>query len=56
MSQALFRSLAKRLTSLKTEGLLKEERPLFSPQGSEVALHSDQWVLNLCSNNYLVVS
>jgi glycine C-acetyltransferase len=53
MSQVLFRNLANRLTTLKKEGLFKDERVLLSPQGSEVALRSDHWVLNLCANNYL---
>src|SRR4051812_10505469 len=53
MSQALFRSLSQRLTTLQKEGLHKDERVLVSPQGAEVALRSDQWVLNLCANNYL---
>jgi glycine C-acetyltransferase len=53
MSQSLFRNLSKRLTTLDKEGLRKDERVLLSPQGAEVALRADQWVLNLCANNYL---
>ncbi len=53
MSRAIYRNLANRLTTLQKDGLFKEERPLTSPQGAEVALGTGQWVLNLCANNYL---
>jgi glycine C-acetyltransferase len=53
MSQSLFRSLSKRHTTLQKEGLEKQERILFSPQGAEIALRSDQWIINLGADNYL---
>lgn len=53
MPQTLFENLSQRLSALRKDGLLKEERILCSPQGAEIALPSGEWVLNLCSNNYL---
>ncbi len=51
MTQAL-RSLTAELTTLETDGLLKRERKIASPQGAHVRV-GERSFLNLCANNYL---
>jgi glycine C-acetyltransferase len=43
------------VTSLREQGLYKEERIIFSPQGSHINV-KDGDVLNFCANNYLGLS
>ena len=44
---------ATQLTDLRTQGLLKTERQLASPQGAEIAVAGRPPLLNFCANNYL---
>ncbi|WP_333828649.1 glycine C-acetyltransferase [Pararhodobacter sp.] len=44
--------LKNELETLRTEGLLKSERAIRSPQGAHVQVNGQQ-VINLCANNYL---
>ena len=46
-------ALTGELDSLRTQGLLKDERLIASPQDAHVRLHDGRELLNLCSNNYL---
>ncbi|MCF8360718.1 MAG: glycine C-acetyltransferase [Prolixibacteraceae bacterium] len=45
--------LNKKLTTLKAEGLFKEERLIASAQGAAIEVEGHGEVLNFCSNNYL---
>jgi glycine C-acetyltransferase len=44
---------ASQLTELRTQGLLKTERRLASPQGAQIAVAGRPPLLNFCANNYL---
>jgi glycine C-acetyltransferase len=44
--------VAEQLEDIQSAGLFKSERPILSPQGSEVRANGRQ-VINLCANNYL---
>lgn len=48
--------LQNEISSIKNEGLFKEERIITSPQGPEITLNTGQTVLNFCANNYLGLS
>lgn len=48
--------LEQELTAIKEAGLLKEERVIVSPQGSEIKVNTGKEVLNFCANNYLGLS
>ena len=52
MHEALTQFLAGELSSLRDEGLYKEERILSGPQGPEVTV-GGRVLLNFCANNYL---
>lgn len=41
------------LQSIETQGLLKKERIITSPQSAEIQLEDSRTVLNFCANNYL---
>lgn len=53
MSRRICGDLKELLDDLKTRGLLKPERVLFSPQGPEITVRDGRKVLNFCANNYL---
>ncbi len=55
MSLALLEQAAATLRELESEGLAKRERPILSPQSSEIRVDVDgeRTLLNLCANNYL---
>lgn len=55
-SKELHTQLTQELSSIKEDGLFKEERIITSPQGAEIELSTGQKVLNFCSNNYLGLS
>lgn len=44
------------LTEIENNGLLKKERVITSPQGSEVKIDSGEEVVIMCANNYLGLS
>jgi glycine C-acetyltransferase len=44
------------LTEIENNGLLKKERIIISPQGSEVKIDSGEEVVIMCANNYLGLS
>ncbi len=44
------------LTEIENNGLLKKERIITSPQGSEVKIDSGEEVVIMCANNYLGLS
>ncbi|WP_298755856.1 glycine C-acetyltransferase [uncultured Psychroserpens sp.] len=48
--------LQNEITTIKNDGLFKEERIITSPQGAEITLSTGQTVLNFCANNYLGLS
>ncbi|WP_112320651.1 glycine C-acetyltransferase [Oceanibium sediminis] len=52
----LTEDLTQRLSSLRDDGLYKEERVMTSPQGGTVTLEGGGQVINLCANNYLGLS
>ncbi|MBN1782982.1 glycine C-acetyltransferase [bacterium] len=48
--------LTKQLQEIKEAGLVKNERVIEGPQGSEIRVASGDAVLNFCANNYLGLS
>ncbi|WP_298901277.1 glycine C-acetyltransferase [uncultured Psychroserpens sp.] len=48
--------LQNEISTIKNDGLFKEERIITSPQGAEITLNTGQTVLNFCANNYLGLS
>jgi len=48
--------LTAELTQIENNGLLKKERIITSPQGSEVKIDSGEDVVIMCANNYLGLS
>lgn len=48
--------LQSELSSIKEQGLFKEERIIVSPQSAVIKVDSGQEVLNFCANNYLGLS
>ena len=44
---------AAELQSIREQGLFKTERTIDSPQQTDIRLHDQREVLNLCANNYL---
>jgi len=48
--------LQSELSSIKEQGLFKEERIIVSPQSAEIKVNSGKDVLNFCANNYLGLS
>ncbi|TYL48722.1 glycine C-acetyltransferase [Marinomonas sp. IMCC 4694] len=54
MSKSVFyQHLKDQLQTLKNEGLYKQERPLISPQSSQIQTTDKTPLINLCANNYL---
>tara|TARA_R110001599_G_scaffold179411_4_gene372063 strand:- start:20283 stop:21491 length:1209 start_codon:yes stop_codon:yes gene_type:complete len=54
MSRAEFHTqLDTQLQTLKQQGLYKQERPLITPQASQIATADNRPLINLCANNYL---
>jgi len=51
-----YASLRNELEEIQVAGLLKLERPIQSPQGSQIATAGGREVINLCANNYLGLS
>ena len=45
--------LQSELSSIRSEGLYKEERIIASPQSARITLADGREVLNMCANNYL---
>lgn len=45
--------LKEQISSIRIEGLYKDERVIMSPQNSEISVSSGNTVINLCANNYL---
>ena len=41
------------LNNIEKNGLLKKERALKTPQGTEIITESHKTAYNMCSNNYL---
>ena len=52
MTQAFLSGITETLTQIETDGLLKRERLITSPQGGEITVGGRQ-MINLCANNYL---
>ncbi len=52
MDTAFYGRLASELEQLRTQGLLKNERVISSPQGAQIRTNEAD-VINLCANNYL---
>ncbi|MCW4628609.1 MULTISPECIES: glycine C-acetyltransferase [Marinomonas] len=50
---AFYQNLENQLQSLKQEGLYKIERPLITPQASQIKTADNAPLINLCANNYL---
>jgi len=56
MSHALIADVQSQLKTLDTEGLLKREREIVTPQAANIRVatsHGPEPVLNMCANNYL---
>lgn len=53
---AFYSGLQHNLTSLREQGLYKQERVLASRQGAEVICDDGRTLINLCANNYLGLS
>lgn len=56
MAHPLLAQLTAQLAELKTSGLYKTERPLYSPQRADITVQNGHEVLNFCANNYLGLS
>jgi len=52
MTHAFLSDIRNTLRQIETDGMLKRERMITSPQGSEITV-GDRQVINLCANNYL---
>ncbi|WP_204112352.1 glycine C-acetyltransferase [Shimia biformata] len=52
MSEAFLNDIRATLDQIESEGLMKRERMITSPQGGEIRV-GDREVINLCANNYL---
>ncbi|WP_111637771.1 glycine C-acetyltransferase [Marinomonas shanghaiensis] len=50
---AFYQHLENQLQTLKQEGLYKKERPLITPQASQIKTADNTPLINLCANNYL---
>ena len=55
-TEDFYASLRNELEEIQAAGLLKLERPIQSPQGSQIATADGREVINLCANNYLGLS
>ncbi|MGJ8617953.1 MAG: glycine C-acetyltransferase [Sulfitobacter sp.] len=52
MTQAYLSHISKTLAGIDTEGMMKRERMITSPQGGQITVGKRE-VINLCANNYL---
>ena len=48
-----YTQLDTQLQTLKEQGLYKQERPLITPQASQITTADNRPLINLCANNYL---
>lgn len=55
-STDFYRSVRGTIEEMRVAGLLKQERPLTSAQGSAIFTEDGREVINLCANNYLGLS
>ncbi|MDF3055221.1 MAG: kbl [Gammaproteobacteria bacterium] len=53
MKQAFYNDLNAQLTTLKDNGLYKQERIISSPQRAAITVENGGEVINFCANNYL---
>jgi glycine C-acetyltransferase len=51
-----YASLRSEIEDIQAAGLLKNERAIHSPQGSQITTADGRDVINLCANNYLGLS
>lgn len=51
--KAFYTQLNTQLQALKEQGLYKQERPLITPQSSQITTADNRPLINLCANNYL---
>jgi len=56
MSRRIYSDITDLIEKRRAEGLIKEERVITSPQGTEIEVGSRKNVLNFCANNYLGLS
>ncbi len=56
MSRKIYRDITELIEKRRSQGLIKEERIITSPQGTEIEVGSRKNVLNFCANNYLGLS
>lgn len=56
MSRKIYKDIAELIVKRRAQGLIKEERIITSPQGTEIEVGSRKNVLNFCANNYLGLS
>lgn len=56
MKETFFNNLKVQVEELKSNGLYKEEREIFSPQQPNITVEGNKKVLNFCANNYLGLS
>ena len=48
--------LKKELSSIKEQGLWKDERVIMTPQSADIEVKGGEKVINFCANNYLGLS
>ena len=48
--------LSEELQSIESNGLMKKERIIVTPQGASVKINSGEEVVIMCANNYLGLS
>lgn len=53
VSRKIYRDITELIEKRRAQGLIKEERIITSPQGTEIEVGSRKNVLNFCANNYL---
>ena len=56
VKQNFYAGLERDLTSLRDQGLYKQERVIVSRQGAEVVCDDGKTLINMCANNYLGLS
>ena len=56
MSRKIYRDITELIENRREQGLIKQERIITSPQGTEIQVGSRKNVLNFCANNYLGLS
>ncbi len=53
MSRKIYKDITELIEKRRTQGLIKDERIITSPQGTEIQVGPRENVLNFCANNYL---